>query len=232
MSRRQGWSAVVLLAIGAVLVAGCASGPALKEEAVSKSLAPMPQPERTIGFRVIRLQDGKEYVSSLVALTAETETWQDSLGCRLVLPRTGFAPALEFTNCEGNTGTQSVTLTRGAPYPLALGNKWVYAYSGSNARGDRWTGQRYCEVEGTAKVTVGLAEHDTYKVVCEDNSGNTKITRTYYMSPALQTFVVQERYRVRNWVGAPPPDRTRWEFVSQEAGAVSRGDPTAPAPSR
>jgi Lrp/AsnC family transcriptional regulator for asnA, asnC and gidA len=54
------------------------------------------------------------------------------------------------------------------------------------------------------------------EVVCEDNGGSTKATHTYYMSPELQTIVFQERYRVRNWPGAPPPDRTTWQFVRQE----------------
>jgi hypothetical protein len=71
-------------------------------------------------------------------------------------------------------------------------------------------------VAGTARVKVGATEHDTYKIVCEDNGGNTKAGYTYYMSPELQAIVFQERYRVRNWPGAPPPDRTTWQFVRQD----------------
>jgi hypothetical protein len=71
-------------------------------------------------------------------------------------------------------------------------------------------------VAGNARVQAGAVEHDTYKVVCEDIGGDTKATNTYYVSPELQTAVIQERYRVRNWPGAPPPDRTTWQFVRQE----------------
>jgi hypothetical protein len=76
-------------------------------------------------------------------------------------------------------------------------------------------------VEGTARRKAGPVEHDAYKVVCEDNSGNTKITNTYYVSPELQTIVFRERYCLRYGVGARPPDRTTWEFVSQEPEARS-----------
>lgn len=216
MSRLRTGFLMVLMAVGTSLLTGCASGPPLKEEAVSTSLAPMPQPERAVGYKVVNLRDGKEDVNTLVEQTADTQTWLDSSGCRAVVPRTGFAPALELTNCEGNTWTQTVKLTRGMPYPLTLGGKWVYSYSGTNTRGDRWAGQRHCEVAGTTRIKTGAVEHDAYKVVCEDNAGNTQTTRTYYVSPTLQTTVFQERYRVRNWTGAPPPDRTRWEFVKQQ----------------
>lgn len=91
-----------------------------------------------------------------------------------MLPRAGFGPALEFTNCEGSTGTQTVKLTRESPYPLTLGSTWVYSYAGTNTRGDRWTGHRHCQVAGAARVKAGSAEHDAYKVLCEDNGGNSK----------------------------------------------------------
>jgi hypothetical protein len=65
-------------------------------------------------------------------------------------------------------------------------------------------------------VKAGPAEHDAYRVVCSDHTETVKTTLTYYVSPELQTVVYQERYRVRNWTGAPPPDRTTWEFVRQE----------------
>ena len=217
MSRTSRMHAGILtLAAGAALPAGCASAPPLQEQAVSKPLAPMPRPERAVGYKAVRLRDGREEVITLMAQTDQTQTWADSSGCQVVLLRTGFAPALEFTNCDGGTGTQAVKLMRGSPYPLTAGSKWVYSYDGTNVRGDRWTGQRHCEVRGTARVKAGAAEHDVYKVLCEDNAGNTRTTYTYYVSPELQTTILQERYRVRNWQGAPPPDRTTWQFVRQE----------------
>jgi hypothetical protein len=206
----------VLLAVGVSLVTGCASAPPLKEEAVTKPLAPMPRPERAVGYKLVQLRDGKEEVSTLMAQTADTQSWSNSSGCRAVFSRIGFAPTLEFSDCEGSTGTQTVKLLRGTPYPLALGGKWAYSYSGENTRGNKWTGVRECSVQGSARVKTVSGEHDTYKVVCDDNQGDFKATFTYYVAPALQTTVMQERYRMRFWRGAPPPDRTKWEFVRQE----------------
>src|SRR5262245_36580504 len=229
MPRRWIGQIGAVMGVGVLCLSGCASSPppqesamskALapipQEQAVSKALAPMPQPERAIGYKVVRIRNGREEVNALVAQTAETQTWADSSGCRAVLPRTGFGPALEFSNCDGSTGTQTVQLASGSPYPLALGSKWRHSYAETNTRADRWTGQRHCAVEGTVRVKAGATEVDTYKVVCEDNAGNAKTTHTHYVAPELQATVLQERYRVRNWPGAPPPDRTTWEFIRQE----------------
>ena len=71
---------------------------------MTKSLAPMPEPQRAVGYKVTRLRDGKEDIATLVAQTTDTQTWTDSTGCRYVLLRTGFAPVSEFSACEGNTG--------------------------------------------------------------------------------------------------------------------------------
>lgn len=176
----------------------------------------MPQPQRAVGYKATRLRDGKEDVATLVAQTADTETWTDGSGCRFVVLRTGFAPASEFSDCEGNTGTQTVKLLRGTPWPLAVGSKWAYSYAGANSRGNKWTGQRDCAVQGVTRVKTGSGEHEAYKVVCEDAQENFRATNTYYVSPALKTAVFQERYRIRYWTGAPPPDQTKWEFVKQD----------------
>jgi hypothetical protein len=202
--------------MGASILAGCATGPLLKEEAVAKPLPPMERPERAVGYKTVQLRDGKEMVSTLVAQTADTQTWSDSLGCRAVVSRVGFAPAMEFTNCDGSSGTQAIKPLRGTPYPLTLGNKWAYSFSGANATGGRWEGQRDCEVKGTARIKTGTGEHDTYKVVCEDSAKDWKTIYTYYVAPALQSTVLSERRRLRYWSGAPPGDTTRWELVRQE----------------
>ena len=49
----------LLLAVGAAVMTGCASAPALKEEAVAKPLPPMVRPERTVGYKVVQLRDGE-----------------------------------------------------------------------------------------------------------------------------------------------------------------------------
>ena len=174
MSRMQEGLLTALLAVGVAFLAGCASAPPLTEQALTKALAPMPQPQRAVGYKVVRIRDGKEEVNTLVAQTTETQTWTDSSGCRMVLPRTGFGPALEFSNCDGSTGTQRSSSRAGARIPSPSGGTWVYSYAGTNTRGDRWTGQRHCEVAGTARVKAGAAEHDAYKIVCEDNGATRR----------------------------------------------------------
>jgi hypothetical protein len=67
-------------------------------------------------------------------------------------PPNGVAPVLETSNCDGNSVTQTVTLARGTPYPLTMGGKWQYSFSGKDARGNQWSGQRHCAVEGTSRV--------------------------------------------------------------------------------
>ncbi len=216
MSQPYGVALAVLLAVGASILTGCAAGPPLKEEAVAKALPPMERPERAIGYKTVQLRNGKEVVNTLVAQTTDTQTWSDSLGCRAVVSRVGFAPATEFDNCDGSSGTQSIKLLRGTPYPLTLGGKWAYSFSGANKAGGRWDGQRDCEVKSTARIKTGMGEHDTYKVVCEDSAKDWKTIHTYYVSPAIQSTVLSERRRLRYWTGAPPNDTTRWELVREE----------------
>jgi hypothetical protein len=203
-------------------MAGCASAPPLQEEVVGSSLAPMPRPERKVGYKAVNLRNGTEVVSTLVEQTDTAQTWSDSLGCRVVVLRTGFAPVLETSNCEGNSVVQEVTLVRGTPYPLTVGSKWQYSFSGKDARGNQWSGQRHCAVEGTSRVKTVSGRDDTYKVVCQDSQGNLNTTYTYYVSPAKEAIMFQERYRVRNWSGAPPS--RSYEVGTGEAG-VMRGKP-------
>ena len=173
MSRIHGGLLTVLVAAGAALLTGCASAPPLKEQAVSKPLAPMPKAERELGYKIISLRDGTEFVRTLTEQTADTETWTDSTGCRVVLPRTGFAPTLEFINCEGNSGRQTITLLRGTPYPLILGSTWVYAFSGSSNRGTQWRGERHCAVDSTARIKPTAL--DKYMVFVQSTSVNRKL---------------------------------------------------------
>ncbi|MGH7335693.1 MAG: hypothetical protein ACREKS_23675 [Candidatus Rokuibacteriota bacterium] len=173
---RRTRTVTVLLVVGACLLTGCASR---KEAATTQSIPPMTRPERPVGYAAIRLVNGMEEVYTLVDKTADTETWEGPSGCRAVYPRTGFAPALKFTNCDGLSGTQVVKLRQGTPYPLTVGGKWVYSYAGKSTRGDRWSGELHCEVASAARVRVDTAERDVCTVVCEDNVDNVKTTYTY-----------------------------------------------------
>ena len=115
----------LLLAVGAAVMTGCASAPALKEEAVAKPLPPVVRPERTVGYKVVQLRDGKqEEVNSLVAQTDEAQTWMSSTGCRAVVSRVGFAPAAEFAKGEWHHLSQTVKLLEGARPGHRLSRRW------------------------------------------------------------------------------------------------------------
>jgi len=173
--KRTGTITMVLV-VGACFLSGCASR---TKEAATQSIAPIARPERPIGYQAIRRVDGAEEVYTLVAKTADTETWDSPRGCRAVYPRTGFAPPVKFSNCNGSSGTQVVKLLRGTPYPLTVGGKWAYSYEGKSPSGDRWSGELHCEVASAARVRVDTIDHDVCTVVCEDNIGTVKTTYTY-----------------------------------------------------
>ena len=171
-----------------------AVGPYGLELKKQPELAPMPKPEREIGYKWVGLKNGKPYWRTLVSETAETLAWETSEGCSFTNSgKTTFGlgdPWLKWSGCSPwADGTQTFSLD-GEIWPLEVGKKWRYSLSGSNVRGDSWSAERTCEIPGTARIATGIGVHDTYKVVCKDpwNTG------TYYMSPALETIVYSEWY--------------------------------------
>jgi hypothetical protein len=81
MSRRWIGRAGAVMAVGVVFLSGCASSPPLQEQATTKMLAPMSQPERAVGYKVIRIRDGREEVNTLVAQTAGRDVPQPGCPC-------------------------------------------------------------------------------------------------------------------------------------------------------
>jgi hypothetical protein len=181
----------VLLAAALTVLTGCAS---VKEFEVKAPLAPMPQPQIQPGYKEVNLYNGKEMTSTLVSEDATTRRWSRSDGCAATTPKTGFGPSFKWENCDGDTGTATVKL-QGETWPLAVGKSWSYTYSGSNARGNTWSGTRTCTVKTTARISTPSGEEDTFKVACTDHNG----THTYYVSPAKKATVRYERYRQDGW---------------------------------
>ena len=168
------------------LVAGAPVLAAMPAEQAGPQLPPMQRPERNVGFKWVGLKNGKEVDLTLVAKTANTESWQMSDGCSWTRPNTDpFAPSVKWSGCANNDGTSVVKLLGGDPWPLQVGKKWTYSLRGSNVTGGSWDTNRECEVKGVARIKTKLGEHDTYKVVCTVPWG----TRTWYMSPSLKTSV-------------------------------------------
>ena len=178
-----------LFAIGAVVCVLAAyqttGAQAAQEAQVTAQLPPMQRPERNVGFKRVTLKDGKEVDTTLVAKTADTESWQRSDGCSWTRPTTGFAPSVKWSGCASNDGTSIVKLVEGDPWPLQVGKEWTYSLRGSNVVGYSWDTKRECEVKEVARIKTKLGEHNTYKVVCTDRWN----IRTWYMSPSLKTYV-------------------------------------------
>ena len=189
------------LILGGVILAGCqttttAPQPTSTSEApVTSSLAPMERPPLDqVASTVVWLVDGKtEQRSELIAKTDSSTSWKEDNGCSYTLPTTGFAPATKFENCDGNTGSQDVTLVSGSPWPLSVGKTWSYAVKGKNTRGNTWQNNRRCEVEEETRVTVPMGTYDTFKVVCHDPAR----IRTYFVSPEVQKTVIFIRHDKR-----------------------------------
>ena len=181
----------LILIIAMSTLASCAT---VKELDVTAPLASMPQPQLQPGYTETTLYNGKEMTSTLVAEDATTRSWKRSDGCAATTPKSGFGPAYRWENCNGSTGTATAKL-EGEIWPLAVGKKWSYTYSGSNARGATWSGTRSCTVKATARIATPGGEEDTFKVVCRDHDS----THTYYVSPARRATVRYEQSRQDGW---------------------------------
>lgn len=155
-------------------------------------LPPMTKPPiKEPGFVSKSLKDGKPYESTLVSRSDGMESWKNSEGCEWTRSEvSSFSPAISWSNCNGNTGTASVSAD-GNPWPLELEREWSYSVDGGS-----WSTDRDCEVDDTVRVSTGLGEIDTFKVVCSDKWN----TRTWYISPALKKSVYFERHhRFKGW---------------------------------
>ena len=191
----MGLRELVLSMIGAGLV-GCAAT-SIPSTPVA-SLPPMSQPERPVGYKEHGRLNGKDVVSTLVSQTATERYWNRDDGCSTRSLRSGFAPSLAWSGCGSADGTNTATL-KGEVWPLTVGKKWSYVFSGADANGNRWSGDRSCAVEG-ARIRTALGELDTYKVSCRDPWS----TYSYFVSPELGATV---------YFGAPAGVETATEQI-------------------
>lgn len=150
----------------------------VEEGKVSKELAPMPKPERPVGYTGHGIVDGKEEVVwTITGKGNGTVSWKDNHG----FTYTNSGPltlSTEWRNSDGGSGTQEAKL-KGEIWPLTVGKKWQWKYKGKNDKGDSWSGVRKCKVKKQVRIKTAFGEYDTYKLVCTDASA----TRTWWMSP-------------------------------------------------
>lgn len=180
---------------------GVTPAPAFEELDAKVSLPPMAKPSALpVGYKLIGLKDGeKNYVIEKTAEKKGMEILKASDGCSWTRP-TGelFASSVEWTNCNGRSGTQDVKL-RGEIWPLVVGKTWHEEITG------RWQTNNKCAVKAQVRVRLKAGEFDTYKVECVDSWN----TRTRYVSPQLQSTVYSvTRHDTRG--------TTKWEFIREE----------------
>ena len=173
----------VVLALGGQWAAAEEIGP------VSAPLEPMAKPMMRVGDKATRLlRDGKESTAVVVSMDEATATIEYGDGCRLTAAHEVFAEGLEWTNCPGS-GTGTSPLVKGDVWPLEVGKKWRYKYTGKPDKGRRWKGKKSCKVKEQVRVKVPAGEFDTYHVVCNTQ----RIKKHYYMSPEIWIDVMYKR---------------------------------------
>jgi len=145
--------------------------------------AKLPSPQLTVsGTELHRLKDGKEYSSFYDSVDAETTMVKDSEDCSWTSMTARMAPSLSWNHCNGSSGTQKITKTKGSPWPLSTKNKFQYGFRGKRSdSGKPRTSTRKCKVDGQERVEVPAGEFNTYKVVCKDQWNK----RTIWVPPEL-----------------------------------------------
>ena len=156
---------------------------------VSAPLEPMAKPMMRVGDKATRLlRNGKESTAVVVSMDEATATIEEGDGCRSIRVHEVFAEWLEWTNCPGS-GTGTSPLVKGDVWPLEVGKKWRYKYTGKPDKGRGWKGKKSCKVEEQVRIKVPAGEFDTYHVVCNTQ----RIKKHYYMSPEIWTHVMYKR---------------------------------------
>lgn len=161
---------IVLLGIVALAAAACqTTGNTVQTASASAEMPPVSSWRANIGD-VLEYQNikGNNFTSEYTSVTDNRVTGKTSGGCEFVFFKDNAAPGPEWKNCSGSSGTQTSKLKSGGLFPLAVGNRESWEYSGTNTKGNSWSSVRNCEVADTASVTVPAGTFDTYHVICED----------------------------------------------------------------
>lgn len=172
------------------------SAPVLAYEVIGKAeLEPMAKPTNpsfVAGTKRHWLRDGEESITTIVSLDGDTYSGNRSIDeCSWVEMTYEFAaPSLSWKNCNGTSGTQTITKTKGSPWPLHSKSKFEYKFRGSYHDGSKpWVSTRKCKVKAQERVSVPAGEFDTYKLECKDKWNK----RTYWFSPDLGHSVLFKR---------------------------------------
>jgi len=167
------------------------SGVTLAFEELGKiKLASAEQPAPSIpGSTVHWLKNGEEYSWTIYTVEDDIQTGEDSTGCKWSALDSTWAPSFSWENCNGSTGTQKITKSKGSAWPMAVKTKFSFNFRGRDQKGGTWTGYRRCKVKSAVKVQVPAGEYDTYKIICSVDWE----TLTFWYSPELEMVIAKKR---------------------------------------
>ena len=172
------------ISIGLTIMLCVIGTQAVAAESVTESsqLSPMPKPEQYIGDSVTEKgSKGKVSVRTIIAIDKNTITWQYPNGCTIKYPHEEFSQMVERKNCGRADFTTALKLIKGEIWPLTVGKKWQYRYSGGDKSGSKWKGKMRCKAKKQVRVDVPAGSFETYHIVCDTKN----YRRQYYVSPEL-----------------------------------------------
>ena len=179
-------------------ISGCQSSgttdSASESAAPAIVLEPAPRPAADpVGTQVQAIKNGEPITYVVTAVNGDAYSGHDNNGCSYTELEAAYAPSLEWDNCSGSTGTQTITKVKGSPWPMSVETKFSYKFRGTDGS-DNWTGLRKCKVLGTEHVSTQMGEFDTYKLECKDPWSK----RTWWYAPEIGRSVKFKRKHFTN----------------------------------
>ena len=160
-----------------------------QQVAAKAELPPAELPVRRVGDKsVYRDKKGREITYEVTKVDDETYSGHGSDGC-IWTSVIDYGPALEWRNCDGNTGTHTIKKRKGGLFPLEVGNKVRWSFRGKNDKGNKWRNSRKCHVKETANVTVPAGNFDTFLIVCTESWARFE----WHYAPELGISVTSRR---------------------------------------
>lgn len=192
----------VTACLSALTIAACA--PTVETTPVTAELPPAEIGDFPVSSEWTGLDKGNKTTMTLVKAKGDRRSFQSTTGCSWTESVNFLAPTLEWENCDGNSGSQTIGETSGEIWPLQVGRTQAWSLTGKNGTGDTWQTTQTCEVESAERITVPAGSFDAYKVVCRD----TWNVRTWYYAPALKETVFYTRMHKKRGL------ESKWEYIS------------------
>lgn len=107
--------------------------------------------------------DGRAFTIYYELVDVDMVTAKDSDGCSRTSMTYMFAPTLQWKNCKGRGGIQTITDAEGSPWPLSDETSFQYTFTGSwsDGLGRVWHSTRKCKVDNQVRVKVPAGEYES-----------------------------------------------------------------------